>query len=61
MACFGAEAFVNLHRGPRTSAWCSILTGRGTKGPVYMFQTSAGNTSLINALAQATGRAHQLV
>ena len=47
----GAEAFVNLHPWAKEVGAVLNFEGRGTGGPVYMFQTSQGNTPLVDALA----------
>lgn len=47
----GAEAFVNLHPWAKDVGVVLNFEGRGDAGPVYMFQTSPGNATLIKALA----------
>ena len=47
----GAEAFVDLHPWAKDVGVVLNFEGRGDQGPVYMFQTSPGNTRLISALA----------
>ena len=49
----GAEAFVDLHPWAKDVGVVLNFDGRGTRGPVYMFQTSAGNAPLIGAIAKA--------
>ena len=51
----GAEAFVDLHPWAKDVGVVLNFDGRGTKGPVYMFQTSPGNAPLIGALAKVSG------
>lgn len=51
----GAEAFVNLHPWAKDAGVVLNFDGRGNAGPVYMFQTTPGNTPLINALAKVAG------
>ena len=48
----GAEAFVDLHPWARDVAVVLNFDNRGDRGPVYMFQTSAGNAPLIDMLAR---------
>ncbi len=48
----GAEAFVHLHPWAKDAGVVLNFDGRGNAGPVYMFQTSTGNTPLINAMAR---------
>jgi hypothetical protein len=46
----GAEAFADLDPMARRVGVVLNFDGRGDAGPVYMFQTSAGNAPLIDAL-----------
>ncbi len=59
----GAEAFVHLHPWARNAAVVLNFEGRGTSGPVLMFQTSPGNGALIGALAASvsTSRSNSLM
>ncbi|MGH7593500.1 MAG: M20/M25/M40 family metallo-hydrolase [Gemmatimonadales bacterium] len=47
----GAEAFVDLHPWAKDVGAVLNLDARGDTGPVFMFQTSPGNATLIGALA----------
>ena len=47
----GSEAFVDLHPWARDVRAVLNFDNRGDAGPVFMFQTSAGNATLIRALA----------
>lgn len=47
----GAEAFVDLHPWAHDVGVVLNFDARGDQGPVFMFQTSAGNAPLIAALA----------
>jgi len=47
----GAEAFVDLHPWAKDARVVLNFEGRGDTGPVFMFQTSAGNRNLVAALA----------
>jgi hypothetical protein len=49
----GAAAFVNQHRWRNDVAVALNFDARGTRGPVFMFQTSAGNGALIREFAAA--------
>ena len=53
----GAEAFVNLHPWAKDVGVVLNFEGRGDAGPVYMFQTSPGNATLIKALAASVADA----
>ncbi len=50
---FGATAFVREHPWKADVAIAFNFDARGTRGPVLMFETSAGNLGLVRALAQA--------
>jgi Peptidase family M28 len=47
----GAEAFVDLDPSARNVGVVLNADARGVSGPVYMFQTTPGNTPLISTLA----------
>ncbi len=49
----GAEAFVDLHPWAKDVGVVLNFDARGDQGPVFMFQTSAGNAPLIAALARS--------
>jgi hypothetical protein len=49
----GSEAFVDLHPWAKDVAAVLNFDNRGDAGPVFMFQTSPGNTPLIRMLAAA--------
>jgi Peptidase family M28 len=53
----GAEAFVDLHPWAKDVGLVLNFEGRGDAGPVFMFQTSPGNASLIRALARGVAGA----
>jgi hypothetical protein len=58
----GAEAFVDLHPWAKDVGVVLNFDARGDTGPVYMFQTTPGNSPLIRALARgvADARANSL-
>jgi hypothetical protein len=52
----GAEAFVAEHQWMKDAGLILNFEARGSKGPVYMFETSNGNGWLIKRLADASSR-----
>ncbi|MGH7582567.1 MAG: M20/M25/M40 family metallo-hydrolase [Gemmatimonadales bacterium] len=53
----GAEAFVDLHPWARDVSLVLNFDNRGDRGPVYMFQTTPGNATLIAVLARSVPEA----
>ncbi len=53
----GAEAFVDLHPWAKDVGVVLNFDARGDQGPVYMFQTTPGNSPLIAALAASVADA----
>lgn len=50
----GAEAFVSSHPWVKDVGLILNFEGRGDQGPSLLFETSAGNAALIDAVAQST-------
>lgn len=50
----GAEAFASLHPWVKDVGLILNFEGRGDQGPSLLFETSAGNAALIDAVAQST-------